>query len=114
MGVVLLLKKRGRSAFTSVDAKLVRALASQAAVSAGHLQLYEESKEMFFSTVWSLASAVDAKDAYTHGHSQRVAKYSSSSRRRSALKTLARSEHLELLAVLPEASAERRATRRPC
>jgi putative nucleotidyltransferase with HDIG domain len=32
---------------------------------------------MFFSTVWSLASAVDAKDAYTHGHSQRVAKYSS-------------------------------------
>ena len=76
VGVLLLLKKRGKTPFTSGDAKLAKALASQAGVSVGHLQLHEESKEMFFSTVWSLASAVDAKDAYTHGHSQRVARYS--------------------------------------
>ena len=76
VGVVLLLKKAGKHPFTSADAKLAKALASQAGVSVGHLQLHEESKEMFFSTVWSLASAVDAKDAYTHGHSQRVARYS--------------------------------------
>ncbi len=76
VGVLLLLRARGQAPFTSASAKLARALASQAGVSVGHLQLHEESKEMFFSTVWSLASAVDAKDAYTHGHSQRVARYS--------------------------------------
>lgn len=75
VGVVLLVKRRGRPAFTSADAKLAGALATQAGVSVGHIQLHEGAKEMFFSTVWALASAVDAKDAYTHGHSQRVARY---------------------------------------
>lgn len=54
---------------------------------------------MFFSTVWSLASAVDAKDAYTHGHSRRVAQYSAELGR--ALGFDAREiERLELSAIL--------------
>jgi putative nucleotidyltransferase with HDIG domain len=33
-------------------------------------------KEMFLSTVKSLAAAIDAKDPYTRGHSERVTQYS--------------------------------------
>ena len=75
MGVILLINGRNRPPFSSVDARRMTALAAQAAVSTRHLRLYEESKEIFLSTVWALAAAVDAKDGYTHGHSQRVAQY---------------------------------------
>jgi putative nucleotidyltransferase with HDIG domain len=36
----------------------------------------EENKEMFMGTIRSLAAAIDAKDPYTRGHSERVAHYS--------------------------------------
>jgi putative nucleotidyltransferase with HDIG domain len=35
----------------------------------------EENKEMFMGTIRSLAAAIDAKDPYTRGHSERVAHY---------------------------------------
>ena len=54
---------------------------------------------MFFSTVVSLASAVDAKDAYTHGHSQRVALYSGQLAREVGF-DVQELERLELSAVL--------------
>jgi putative nucleotidyltransferase with HDIG domain len=36
----------------------------------------EENKQMFVGTIRSLAAAIDAKDPYTRGHSERVAHYS--------------------------------------
>lgn len=36
----------------------------------------EENKKLFIHVVSSLAEAIDAKDAYTNGHSSRVAEYS--------------------------------------
>ena len=35
----------------------------------------EENKEMFMGTIRSLAAAIDAKDPYTRGHSERVSHY---------------------------------------
>jgi putative nucleotidyltransferase with HDIG domain len=36
-----------------------------------------ETQEMFLSSIRALAAAIDAKDPYTRGHSERVARYSS-------------------------------------
>ncbi|MFA6988981.1 MAG: HD domain-containing phosphohydrolase [Candidatus Gastranaerophilaceae bacterium] len=38
--------------------------------------LLKELKELFYTTIKSIASALDAKDTYTHGHSMRVTLYS--------------------------------------
>ena len=38
--------------------------------------LLHDLKELFFTTVQSISSALDAKDTYTHGHSHRVTLYS--------------------------------------
>lgn len=38
--------------------------------------LLQDLRELFFTTIKSISSALDAKDAYTHGHSHRVTLYS--------------------------------------
>ncbi len=38
--------------------------------------LYMDMKKMYFDTIQTLSKALDAKDEYTNGHSQRVAQYS--------------------------------------
>lgn len=44
---------------------------------AGRLDLYDRNmRELFISTIKSLAAAIDAKDPYTRGHSDRVARFS--------------------------------------
>ncbi|MFH0871096.1 MAG: HD domain-containing phosphohydrolase [bacterium] len=41
------------------------------------LEIYDDNmRDMFLSTVRSLAAAIDAKDPYTRGHSERVTQYS--------------------------------------
>lgn len=39
-------------------------------------ELIKDLKELFYTTIKSIANALDAKDPYTHGHSQRVTLYS--------------------------------------
>ena len=67
-------ERRGR--LTVNEQKLLYALASQAAIFLANARLEREVRSMFLNIIVSMAGAVDAKDAYTHGHSLRVARMS--------------------------------------
>lgn len=74
IGVVEVLNKIEGS-FSKEDLRVFTALASQAAVAIDNARLYTELEELFFSIIKSLSAAIDAKDPYTEGHSERVADY---------------------------------------
>lgn len=76
IGVIEVLNKIGSESFDENDLNLLQAIANQAAIAIENARLYQDLKELFFDTVESLASAIDAKDPYTHGHSRRVTQYS--------------------------------------
>ena len=76
IGMLIASDKRSGEEFWSHDIKLMSVLALEVASSIKKAQLYEEMSEMFIHTVEALASAIDAKDPYTYGHSNRVARFS--------------------------------------
>lgn len=62
--------------FDHDDAELLETLARQAATVLEIANLYADVNELFLDVIQSLTAAIDAKDPYTEGHSQRVALYS--------------------------------------
>jgi HD-GYP domain-containing protein (c-di-GMP phosphodiesterase class II) len=59
--------------FDSSDAKLVRSLADESSIYLDNSRLFDDLHGLLMGLLHSLTSAVDAKDTYTCGHSQRVA-----------------------------------------
>jgi HD-GYP domain-containing protein (c-di-GMP phosphodiesterase class II) len=68
-------KKRSNHHFTKHDADFLSTLSNYIAIALISAKLYIKLKELFITTVKSLVKAVDAKDQYTSGHSERVMKY---------------------------------------
>src|SRR3954454_10982325 len=64
-------KKSGE--FDSVDSKLLNSIANESAIYLENAMLFEDVHGLMMGLLHSLTSAVDAKDAYTCGHSERVA-----------------------------------------
>lgn len=58
------------------DLELLTTIAAQASIAIRNARLYEEQKSTYLSTVQALVSAIEASDAYTRGHSDRVTRYS--------------------------------------
>jgi putative nucleotidyltransferase with HDIG domain len=59
--------------FDSVDSKLLNSIANESAIYLENVQLFADVHGLMMGLLHSLTSAVDAKDAYTCGHSERVA-----------------------------------------
>jgi HD-GYP domain-containing protein (c-di-GMP phosphodiesterase class II) len=59
--------------FDSVDSKLLNSIANESAIYLENLKLYRDVHGLMMGLLHSLISAVDAKDTYTCGHSERVA-----------------------------------------
>lgn len=57
-----------------VEIKILKALANQASIGIEKVKLHHQLKEDFLNTVRVLATAVEAKDKYTEGHSYRVSR----------------------------------------
>ncbi|MEK7274267.1 MAG: HD domain-containing phosphohydrolase [Candidatus Desantisbacteria bacterium] len=76
IGVIVLGDKVSGEPFYTPDTKLVFALASITSTMVQNARLYSQLQNMFLSAIRSLSSAIDEKDNYTLGHSNRVTTYS--------------------------------------
>ncbi len=75
IGGLMVMNKSG-AAFQDEDAQLMRILANQASTFLQVAEMYEGTEELFLGVIRALVTAIDAKDPYTQGHSQRVSDYS--------------------------------------
>ncbi len=60
----------------TVEASLLTSVAAILGIHSGNAELYREQADFFAGVVRALTSAIDAKDPYTCGHSNRVARVS--------------------------------------
>jgi putative nucleotidyltransferase with HDIG domain len=85
IGTITVANKLDESAFTLEDLELLSIIAAQASIAIKNARLYEEQQTTYLGTVQALVSAIEANDAYTRGHSERVTRYSLALTRRIGL-----------------------------
>lgn len=76
LGVMTLLSTHKGDSFTADDMELLRTFAALVAVAVSNARSDERQHSTFVRTMQSLATALEARDEYTRGHSQRVCEVS--------------------------------------
>lgn len=74
-GAIRLTRTRDSHPFTQQDLATAELIGSMAAVALENTKLRHSVEDGYRTTIRALAGAIDAKDPYTRGHSQRVAEY---------------------------------------
>lgn len=75
IGVLNLLRSDAHEPFSGLDLEIINVLSSQASISIENVRLYHNIRDNYLKTIRAFALAVEAKDEYTHGHSENVMKY---------------------------------------
>ena len=75
IGVLHLDRSFWQHAFTEDDLHLADALAAHVSAAIESAQLLKKQKDLFLKTITILAQAVELRDDYTGGHTQRVTRY---------------------------------------
>jgi HD-GYP domain-containing protein (c-di-GMP phosphodiesterase class II) len=83
VGILFLGAKKNNKDFTAEELGFLSVLASDVVMALRNAQLFEDlerelnrNKKLFLNTVTAMAAAIEAKDSYTLGHTERVVKYS--------------------------------------
>lgn len=99
----LINKTTGNGLFNQGDLNLALAFAGHAAIALENSRLYSHLHTLLHSLIGALTSSLDARDPYTRGHSERVARYSLMAGRELGL-TAEELESLERAALLHDIS----------
>lgn len=76
LGTIELTNRRGGESFSIDDLEMLQSIANQAAVALENASLYRDVQRGYLETVLALVQAVEEKDRYTRGHSERVTAFS--------------------------------------
>src|SRR5210317_1184549 len=76
IGTITIANPIDGSEFNNSDLELLSTIAAQASIAIRNARLYEEQETTYLNTVQALVSAIEASDAYTRGHSERVTRFS--------------------------------------
>lgn len=73
-GVLVAFNHQGQHDFGTVESNLLATIGTVLSIHNSNAESYREQAEMFSGVVRAMSSAIDAKDHYTRGHSDRVAR----------------------------------------